>query len=147
LNKIFLLLTITFSLPLMGIGRALPGLSRAQITPMSNSMDNSSAQPYCTYERMYNSSIGKCIKTSGSATENCLHSGLIFCGDRLCICSSTCALSLLTAFTYPVGCPLACLKDTCCLPCDRNATPPQCYPYTKLLCYFLTCEKFGNLPN
>lgn len=41
--------------------------------------------------------------------------------------------------------PIGCIRDTMCLPCDRTDNPPQCYPQTKLLCFFLTCGSCGQL--
>ena len=40
-----------------------------------------------------------------------------------------------------IACPFACLKDTICLPCDRNENKPECYPYTNKALHCDLCMK------
>ena len=146
-----LLLIATIScISLMGSPRAL-----CQITPLpnANSMNEqemTSNRPYCTYERLENSAPARCIKATNNCIENCLWKSIKCCNP---ICPSprhckNCCMALVTIINAPFILPFTCIKDTVCLPCDRNENPPKCYPYTKWvvkdLCYYITCGLSEN---
>ena len=140
------------------------GHHMSQITPVTNmpnvrsmnEQETTSNRPYCTYECLEKSSPAQCIKATGNCAENCMCSSTNFCDEYICsyVCPSPrqCEklfMALVAIIDAPFLCPAACIKDTVCLPCDRNENPPKCYPYSKMVCkatcYFATCEKCESL--
>lgn len=127
MNKMLCIILTISALPLICSPRAL-----SQITPLP--AENPGSNAYCTYDRLDNLCCkNKCLERCEST---CSSSYCDYASYYASLCfrkSYWCALSLLSL-------PLTCIKDTCCLPCDRNQTPPECYPDSRMACYFLSCE-------
>lgn len=132
MKKLLIIIVTLWALPSISAPRAL-----THVIPMSDTAA-SARQPYCTYSRIENFCCpDECVE--GCQSSRAMNS-LCSCCESTVYCTGKSVLWMVSLIT----CPFFCLKDTVCLPCDRNENPPESYPYTKLACYHLSFGKLGN---